>query len=137
MLEKFDRGEAELGNRCAAAALLGLLAAAYAGQAAGGGGAYVGQPMHIYSDPGTAYEVAAISGKSRGIVTIMTKRSGRSGISYTRRECDCDNGTGRMIGDGASKSAALQNRPAEPFYRLSAGSISAEVCAFACEFHLW
>jgi hypothetical protein len=104
------------------------------------GGASAGTRVNVPSDPRSSYSVVEISPKVDGRVVILTRRSGPSGVSHSRRECDCGANTFRYLGDGATVADALRPKvPTESFVPLvgsgSIGSVSAHVCWFACRFY--
>lgn len=103
-------------------------------------GASVGAVVSVPSDKNANYELVEISSKVGGKVKILTKRSGRSGVAFSRRECSCGNKTFRYLGDGATLAEAKRSKvPAEPFVALISsnglGSVSYHVCGFACRFY--
>jgi len=76
----------------AAAAVIALIAAAGAAQA--------GPRISVPSDPRAAYELISRSTLPNGRLSVVTKRSGPSGVSYSRREIDCRAMTFRYTGEG-------------------------------------
>lgn len=98
-------------------------------------GAYVGDSIPVESDLRAVYEVVEISGKVVGRVKILSKRTGPSGTSYSRRECDCAGNAFRYLGDGATLAAMRASSPEKTMTRLTAGSVSSYVCGFACVYY--
>ncbi len=98
-------------------------------------GAYVGDNIPVSSDLRADYEVVEISGKTAGRVKVLSKRTGPSGTSYSRRECDCVGNAFRYLGDGATLAAMRASLPEKTMTRLTAGSVSSHVCEFACVYY--
>lgn len=89
--------------------------------------------LPVYSDPKASYQLVELAPSPTGTAIVITRRDGPSGISYSRRECACRRAAFRYLGDGASLAVAKSDaRPVEPFAALVPGSISSEVCQFAC-----
>lgn len=99
-------------------------------------GARVGDPVPVRSDARSEYQVVEISTKSSGRVKILTRRDGPSGRSFSQRECGCESSTFRYLGDGDSFDAAKNGKPDAKMTRLVVGSISEQVCDFACRYYL-
>lgn len=98
-------------------------------------GAYVGDNIPVSSDLRAVYEVVEISGKTAGRVKILSKRTGPSGTSFSRRECDCVGDAFRYLGDGATLAAMRASPPEQSITRIVAGSVSSYVCEFACVYY--
>lgn len=116
--------------------ILAVQQAPPAPMAKGRQGAYVGDNIPVSSDLRAVYEVVEISGKAAGRVKILSKRTGPSGTSYSRRECDCVGNAFRYLGDGATMAAMRASPPEKTMTRLTAGSVSSYVCQFACVYYL-
>ena len=91
----------------------------------------IGQAYKIPSDPSGTYFNLEIDG-SGNMRTIVTRREGRSGTSFSKREVDCANrrfrylGTGDTLGDMKASKADANMGP------LTEGSISTYVAHQAC-----
>lgn len=99
-------------------------------------GARMGDLVPVRSDGRSEYQVVEISKKTAGRVKILTRRDGPSGRSFSQRECGCESSTFRYLGDGDSFDAAKNGKPETKMTRLVAGSISEQVCDFACRYYL-
>lgn len=91
----------------------------------------------VASDLRAQYELLEMSKRTNGRVSILTKRKGPSGVSYSLRECDCKRNMFRYLGDGDSLAIARTPKvPAEDFVALvgtgGLGSVSYHVCQYAC-----
>jgi hypothetical protein len=93
-----------------------------------------GNVIPVTSDPGSAtYYLIRWSTKSNGNREALTRREGRSGTSYARREIDCAARTFRYLGEGDTRAEAEADAP-DPgnMGELVPGSISTEVADFVC-----
>ncbi len=94
------------------------------------------QPISVPSDPGVSYRAVEIKAKPNGMVEILTRRQGPSGISFSLREIDCRNRSFRYLGEGDTREEAARaearNRPNNRMGQLTEGSISTHVANFAC-----
>ena len=82
------------------------------------------------------YTALEIKPKPKGLVEVLTRREGSSGITFALREIDCDRRMFRYLGEGDTRAKAAEgrarNRPDNNMGRLTEGSISTEVSDFAC-----
>lgn len=92
------------------------------------------QPVPVSSDPRASYTALEITPQPRGLVEILTRREGPSGVTFALREIDCARGRFRYLGEGDTAEAAKQRRSARTNQMgpLSEGSISAQVAQHAC-----
>jgi hypothetical protein len=99
---------------------------------AGCGGAPVeGTPLNVPSDAGAQYFVLEKAG-TPDLRTIVTKRVGSSGTTYSRREVNCAQRTVRYLGTGDTKEQ-MNAGPADPAMGpIMPGSIADVVASEAC-----
>jgi hypothetical protein len=94
------------------------------------------QPVPVPSDPRASYVALDIKPKPRGMVEVLTRRDGPSGVSFSLREIDCGRRTFRYIGEGDTRDevarASARSRPGNTMGPLTDGSISTHVANFAC-----
>ena len=91
------------------------------------------EPLAVLSDPKAKYWVLERGGKG-DLRTIMTKRTGPSGTSYSIREYDCKNGTVRYLGTGETLEEARVLRPDKKRAPVVPGSIADYVGGAACPY---
>lgn len=91
----------------------------------------IGKPYKIESDLSATYYNLEIGG-SGNLRTIVTKREGKSGTSFSKREVNCSNRTFRYLGDGDSLAAMKASKPSPNMGPLTARSISSYVADQAC-----
>ncbi len=92
----------------------------------------IGQPFTVPSDPNGRYTVISLDGtlKSRFIVT---KRDGKSGVSFAKREYNCDTQDFRYVGKGETlESATAKPKAIGKFSGVTEGSTSASIGGVAC-----
>lgn len=107
----------------AAAALIALIAA---------GAAQAGPRISVPSDSRAAYELVSRSPLPNGRLSVVTKRSGPSGVSYSRREIDCRAMTFRYTGDGDTLAQLDQPYAKGKMGPLTPQSISTYVANAVC-----
>lgn len=94
------------------------------------------QPIPVPSDPRASYAALDIKLKPRGMVEVLTRRDGPSGISFALREIDCGRRSFRYIGEGDTREeaarASARSRPGNTMGPLTDGSISTHLANFAC-----
>jgi hypothetical protein len=96
-------------------------------------GTAAAQSISVPSDARARYEAVSVIKRRDGLVEIITRRDGPSGISFARREVDCRRQLFRYIGEGDTLEEA--KRPAPNPGRMAVlveGSISYYVVRFAC-----
>lgn len=94
----------------------------------------IGKPYKIESDPSATYYNLELGGSGK-LRTIVTKREGKSGTSFAKREVDCAARTFRYLGDGDSLDAMKASKPSKPspsMGPLTERSISSYVADQAC-----
>lgn len=91
----------------------------------------VGKPYKIESDPAATYYNLEFGG-SGALRTIVTKREGKSGTSYAKREIDCNARTFRYLGEGDTLAEAKRTKGNFPMGPLTDRSISSYVADQAC-----
>lgn len=91
----------------------------------------VGKPYKIESDPSATYYNLEFGGRGT-LRTIVTKREGKSGTSYAKREIDCNARTFRYLGEGDTLAEAKRSNGNFPMGHLTDRSISSYVADQAC-----
>jgi hypothetical protein len=71
--------------------------------------------------------------EANGKVTIVTKRIGSLGTSYSKRLVDCNNKTFMYLGEGDSLEEMKKSKPDTKMSPLTPGSISTYVANSACK----
>jgi hypothetical protein len=89
------------------------------------------KPLHIPSDPKASYLVLE-KGGSGSQRTIVTKRTGSSGTSYSKRLYDCSNGTVKYLGSSDSLEGMKRSKPDPKMGPIVEGSIAHYVGLEAC-----
>lgn len=92
-----------------------------------------GTAIPVQSDPGVSYALISSAKMANGNLEVVTQRNGSSGVSFARREIDCDTMSFRYLGEGDTLAEAEQDgpNPGEMAEAMST-SISGEVSRFAC-----
>jgi hypothetical protein len=98
------------------------------------GDAPTGTPVSVPSDPRASYWIISKNKMANGNLEVLTRRSGPSGESYSRREIDCGAGTVRYIGEGDTLDEAKQDSPnpgemTPPLSESITGVITAAACS--------
>jgi hypothetical protein len=92
-----------------------------------------GTPFDVASDPRASYRLLKWSPLKNGNIEAVTLREGPSGISYARREIDCDDQTFRYLGEGDTRQDAMRDSPnIGEMSALVSGSISAVTVDVVC-----
>ena len=92
-----------------------------------------GERVAVPSDPGAAYRLLHWSRLPNGNVEAVTRRDGRSGTSFARREIDCGARAFRYLGEGDSMNEALADSSnPSGMGALTEGSVSAHVSRLVC-----
>ncbi|MDP2377629.1 hypothetical protein [Reyranella sp.] len=87
----------------------------------------------VPSDPNARYFLLSTRWTSTTVVEVLTKREGKSGVSYSLREVDCAKRRFRYLGEGDTAQEALLRKSADPSMGpLTQESISTYVSNFAC-----
>ena len=90
-------------------------------------------PVKVRSDPSATYHLLRISKLPNGNLQVLTRRVGKSGTSFARREVNCRAMTFRYLGEGDTLKQALRNAPNRgQMTEAMSTSISGEVSRFAC-----
>lgn len=89
-------------------------------------------PLNIPSDPKAEFFVLEKEGSSAER-TIVTKRVGSSGSSYSKRLYNCHNNTVKYLGSGDSLSAMAASKPDPNMGPIVRGSIAYYVGREACK----
>ena len=88
-------------------------------------------PLRIPSDAKAQYFVLE-KGGTKNNPTMITKRVGPSGTSYSQRIFDCSLGTAKYLGTGASIDAMKKSPPDPKMGPLVEGSIAWYQWRYAC-----
>jgi hypothetical protein len=91
-----------------------------------------GERIVVRSDPGVAYHLIRMTADEGGLLTIVTRRDGPSGTSFSRRELDCIAAQFRYLGEGDLLEDAERDGPATKLAPLVDGSISDAIARHAC-----
>lgn len=89
-------------------------------------------PVSIPSDSKAQYSVLEKNGTGTER-TIVTKRVGSSGTSYSRRIYNCKENTVRYLGTGDTRAAMNSSRPDPTIAPIVEGSIAYYVGLHACK----
>lgn len=88
-------------------------------------------PLTVPSDAGAQYFVLEKSGPNPER-TIVTRRIGSSGTTYSRRLYNCNDNTVKYLGTGDSIVAMNNSRPDPKMTPIVEGSIAYYVGRYAC-----
>lgn len=86
----------------------------------------------VPSDPSATYEALSAKLRQDHKVEIVTKRRGRSGVSFSKRLVDCVAGTAKYLGDGDSLEEMERSKPDKNMTKPVQGSITFYVASYAC-----
>ena len=89
------------------------------------------QPLIVPTDPKARYFILEKGGTQRR-PTLVTKRIGPSGTSFSKKEFDCSTGTFRYLGDGDTLEEMRRSAPEPSMAPLVEGSISYYHWRHAC-----
>jgi hypothetical protein len=87
--------------------------------------------FQVSSDPGVRYFVLQVDTKGP-LQVITTKRIGKSGTSFAKREVDCKAQTIRYLAEGDSLSDLAKGTPDKSRTPYQPGTIAASVAHEAC-----
>lgn len=93
----------------------------------------LGQEIPAWSDPRASYTDEGSGILSNGNLWIVTRRSGPSGVTYSKREIDCASGNFRYLQEGESLEDMSDS--VDEMGVLTEGSISTLVSDYACRKH--
>ncbi|WP_200784207.1 hypothetical protein [Klebsiella quasipneumoniae] len=88
--------------------------------------------LHVPSDPKAKYTVLE-TGTSGDLKTIVTKREGKAGISYSQRAYDCQHRLVKYLGSGESIEQMKSSKPDEKLAPITEESIAWYVGQEACK----
>lgn len=92
-----------------------------------------GDAIDVPSDPGVGYRLLDVSPGKNGNLIAISRREGKSGVSYARREIDCTAMTFRYLGEGDTLEQAKADSPNPgDMGVLTDGSISDVISKYAC-----
>ena len=86
----------------------------------------------VPSDAGANHDLLDLKKRSDGLIEIVSRREGSSGVIYAKRLVDCASGKALYLGEGDTLQAMEVSKPEAEFWELCCGSISAYVAAHAC-----
>lgn len=89
------------------------------------------QAISVPSDAKASYTVLEKAGKGN-TRTIVTRRQGSSGESFSKREYDCSRALVRYLGTGDTLTEMKASRPREQLGPIVSGSIAYWVGVEAC-----
>lgn len=90
------------------------------------------EPIPVTSDP-ASYSLLRARTLPSGNLEVLTRRDGKSGTSYSRREIDCAAGTFRYVGEGDTREQAEEDGPNPgDMGPLMEPSISSETAIYVC-----
>jgi len=89
--------------------------------------------VNVPSDPGVNYAIV-VKDYGGGTKSVVTKRDGKSGTSYSIREVNCNSKTSRYMGEGDTLEEAISNLDDTKSVSLvTSGSISYYILKAACK----
>lgn len=88
-------------------------------------------PIRVPSDAKATYFVLELSKKGNSR-TIVTKRVGPSGTSFSKRLFNCNNGSVKYLGTGDTLSAMNASTPEKSMSPVVEGSIPSYIGGYAC-----
>lgn len=83
-------------------------------------------------DPEAQYSIVEVSGAPEKL-SVITQRSGSSGVSYSAREFNCISRTVRLMGSSTSLEGLPNARPDDETTPIFKGSLSRAISDVACE----
>jgi hypothetical protein len=90
------------------------------------------RPIAVPTDPSAQYTVLKVGGKHQNR-SIVTKRTGPSGTSYSKRLYDCSAGNVKYLGSGDTLEEMRRSRPEPQMAPVVPRSIADYVGRAACE----
>jgi hypothetical protein len=92
-----------------------------------------GTPYRAPADPNAEYILLDVKQGERGRIIAVTRRTSSSGVSYSRREIDCDAQLARYVGEGETRAETerMLSNPGEMAPLVEGSSTHAAVQA-AC-----
>ena len=91
-------------------------------------------PLKVPADPYASYEVIDINQRSDGMIEIVTKRTGKSGTSYSKRLVNCQNQTAKYLGDGDTLEQMEKSKASPRMGPLVEGSSTHAAAMYACSY---
>jgi hypothetical protein len=88
--------------------------------------------ISVPTDASAKYYILEKS-EANGRVTVVTKRVGSSGTSYSKRLIDCNGKAFMYLGDGSTLEEMKKSKPDTKMSALVPGSISGFVAGAACK----
>ena len=89
--------------------------------------------VNVPSDPGVNYAII-VQDYGGGTKSVVTKRDGKSGITYSIREVDCNFETFRYMGEGDTLEEAINNLDdTQKMSPITNGSVSYFILKAACK----
>jgi hypothetical protein len=90
------------------------------------------EPIAVPSDPRATYQLLEWRRMPNGHREAMTRRDGPSGITFARREIDCEGMRFRYLGEGDTVEEARLHSASPEMGDLTPESISTYVSRFVC-----
>lgn len=87
--------------------------------------------LHVPSDPNATFTVLEIGNKGN-LATIITKRDGKSGTTYSQRAYDCSARKVMYLGSGETLGEMRSSKPDDHLSPIVDGSIADYVGNEAC-----
>ncbi len=112
---------------------LGIVSFAFFAMSVSPAKVYAAEPIDVWSDPSARYTVLEVTKKSKRVVHIVTKRVGKSGTSFSKREIDCKLYRFRYLGGGDTLAEMQSSKENPKFGGLVEGSISEIISNYACK----
>jgi hypothetical protein len=91
-----------------------------------------GDVIPVPTDKTSTYMTLEQTHKPKGVVEIITERSGDKGHFYTIRDCNCPISKYRILGQGKTMEETRRRYPSDGLMELVEGSVSYDICTHAC-----
>ncbi|MGC0858433.1 hypothetical protein WKG86_05425 [Pantoea agglomerans] len=87
--------------------------------------------LHVPSDPNATYTILDVGSKGN-LATIVTKREGKSGTTYSQRAYDCSAQKVMYLGSGETLEQMKASKPDDHISDIFEGSIADYIGKEAC-----
>jgi hypothetical protein len=91
-----------------------------------------GDVIAVPTDSTSTYTAIDLTQRPAGVVEVITERGGNKSHFYTIRDCDCPASKYRILGQGKTMEEARRRYPSDGSTELVKGSVSYDICAYAC-----
>lgn len=95
-------------------------------------GGYKPISFSVQADPGVEYVIFDVIKRPDGLVEIISRRWGSSGVSYAKRLVNCRNWTFKYLSEGDTIAELAVPKPDEDMSQLTPGSSSTVVSYYGC-----